>query len=214
MLRLTITTLLAVACAAPILAQRGGSAVAGRAYEGEELAADLPGREHIKNIGSRLDGAGMCVFSSVEMAARWQGLESFRGWRDWCAQNYRGGGYPSKVDALVKVWCQKKGIAIPPYVQYEGRDPKPILELCDRTGRMACITYGYSPRYGGGTIYHMTCCPKFGGRWAVCLDNNFPGEDRYEWMMLDEMVRRVKHPGGSAWVFAWLAPAPPPCPRN
>jgi hypothetical protein len=115
-------------------AQRGApsSIIAGRTYDGEEIACDLPGKEHIKNIGSRVDGAGMCVFSSIEMAAVWQGIDSFRGFRDWCATHYPGGGYPAKVDQLIAAYCKAKQIdPIPAYVQYEGRDPGPILLLCD-----------------------------------------------------------------------------------
>ncbi len=196
-----------------IAAPKGTSTVAGRAYQGEELTVDLPGNQQFKNIGSKIDGAGMCVFTSIEMAARWHGMETFRGFRDWCAGKYPGGGYPQKVDKLIAAYCAAKGITVPPYIQYEGGDVGSVLAACDKTARMACITYGYSPRYGNGTIAHMTCCPKYGGALAVCLDNNFPGEQSYEWMSLGEMQNRVKHPQGSGWVFVWLAPAPPPAPN-
>jgi len=188
------------------------SFINGSAHEQEELACDLPAKDQMKNIGSTADGQGMCVMSSIEMAARWQGLEQVRGLRDWCARQ-PGGAYPGKVDQQIRAFCAMRKFTVPPYLQYEGRDPQPILELCNRTGRMACMTYGYSPRYGGA-IAHMTCCPKFGGHWAVCLDNNFPGDQTYEWMTLDELVRRVKHPSGSGWLFVWLAPPPPPAPHN
>ena len=47
-------------------AQRGPSSIiAGRTYDGEEITCDLLGKDHIKNIGSHVDGAGMCVFSSI-----------------------------------------------------------------------------------------------------------------------------------------------------
>jgi len=188
------------------------SFINGREHDHEELACDLPARDQIRNIASAADGQGMCVMSSIEMAARWQGLESMRGLRDWCARQ-PGGAYPAKVDQQVKAYCASKHVPAPLYLQYEGNDPRPILQLCDRTGRMACLTYGYSPRYGG-TIAHMTCCPKFSGKWAVCLDNNYPGDQSYEWMPPDEMIRRTKLPSGSAWVFVWLAPPPPPVPHN
>ena len=188
------------------------SFINGREYEGEALTCDLPAAQQIKNIGSAVDGQGMCVMSSIEMAARWQGLEQLRGLRDWCARQ-PGGAYPGKVDQQIQAFCATRKIPAPDFLQYEGRDPRPILQLCDRTGRMACMTYGYSPRYGGA-IAHMTCCPKYNGRWAICLDNNFPGEDRYEWMSPEELLRRIKHPGGSGWLFVWLAPPPPPIPHN
>lgn len=195
-------------------ALKGGSIIAGRSYGGEELSADLPGADHFKNIGSKKDGLGECVPTSIEMAARWQGLEQMRGWRDWCATNYGGGGYPSKVEQLIKAWCKAKNVPVPEYAQYEGQTPDQILDLVDRTRRMACITYGTSPRYGGKTIAHMVCAPKCGGKYGVVLDNNFPGESNYEWMDRAELVKRIKHPSGKAWVFVWLAASPPPPPYN
>jgi hypothetical protein len=188
------------------------SFINGREHDTESLTCDLPAKEHLKNIGSAVDGQGLCVMSSIEMAARWQGLEQMRGLRDWCAKQ-PGGAYPAKVDQQLRVFCAARHIAVPPYLQYEGGDPRPILDLCNRTGRMTCMTYGYSPRYRG-PVAHMTCCAKFGSRWAVCLDNNFPGDQSYEWMTLEELVRRVKYSSGSAWLFVWLAPPPPPVPHN
>jgi hypothetical protein len=208
----------------PFLAVPGGSAdshVGGNTYDGEELTCDLPGDQHIKNIGSRRDGAGMCVMSSVEMAARWDGLEEYRGLRDWCA-NEAGGAYPEKVDDQLKRYAKAKGLPEPRYFQYTGEDPGPLLELIDTTGRMAAVAYGTSPRYGGQAINHMVCCPKYSGKYGVVLDNNFPGADRYEWIPRAELIRRMKTaagPGGRAthspaWVFVWLDAPPPPVPHN
>ena len=191
----------------------GPSSVGGRTKDGAELTCDLPGRDHIRNIGSKLDGAGMCVFSAIEMAARWQGLEEWRGFRDWCAANFPGGGYPQKVDKLLAAYAKAKGIAVPAYVQYEGPNVDEVVGAADRTGRMPCITYGYSPRYRG-SIAHMTNCVRFAGKWSVCLDNNYPGEEAYEWMDPAEMTKRITHPNGSGWVFVWLGPCPPPVPHN
>jgi hypothetical protein len=188
------------------------SVVGGRSYQGEELTVDLPGTQHMRNIGSRRDGLGMCVMTSIEIAAHWAGLEDYRGLRDWCARE-GGGAYPQKVDRQLAAFAGERRLQSPRYVQYEGPNPERILELCRKTGRMACVTYGRSPRYAG-TISHMVCCPHYGPKWAAILDNNFPGEDSYEWMAPAEAVARIKHPGRTAWVFVWLAPAPPPPPRN
>ncbi|VTS03249.1 hypothetical protein [Tuwongella immobilis] len=192
------------------IALAGPSTVGGPTFQGESLTVDLPVSEHIRNIGSRVDGAGMCVNSSLEMAARWAGMEDWRGFRDWSAQ-WPGGSYPGKVDEQIAAYAKLKGLEPPRYVQYEGKDPAPILALADKTGRMASVTYGRSPRYGG-TIYHMVCCPKFGSKSAAILDNNFPGN--YEWMSPDEAVSRIKHATGQGWVHVWLTPPPPPPPTN
>ena len=67
------------------------------APDGTEPQIDYPDDDWLKNVGSRLDGAGMCVFTSFEHSCRWAGLDEFRGFRDWCAQRYPGGGYPEKL---------------------------------------------------------------------------------------------------------------------
>ena len=46
----------------------------------EALVCDLPALEHMKNTGGS-DGAGLCVFTSVEHCARWQNEESLRGFQ-------------------------------------------------------------------------------------------------------------------------------------
>ena len=211
----------ALACVAFVAAQPSGnkSVVNGVTMEGDSITADLPESEHIKNIGSRLDGAGMCVFSSIEMAARYQGLEEMRGWRDWCAAKYRGGGWPQKVDQTLAAWFAEKKLTPIPYAQYEGNDPTPLMDLIDKTQRMASITYGYSPRYGGARfIAHMTNAVHFGPRFGAVLDNNFVGDNAYEWMTRDELIRRIRlSPNGgqgSAWVFVWLTPGAPPPPKK
>jgi hypothetical protein len=193
------------------VATERSSTIAGREFSGETITADLPVSEQLRNRGGR-DGAGMCVMTSIEMAARWQGIDSLLGLRDWCA-NEPGGAWPEKVDRQLHSFCRQRGIAVPAYLQYEGRNPESILNLCERTGRMACVTYGYSPRYGR-PIAHMINCVKFGAHWAVGLDNNFPGDGNFEWMTQSEFLRRIKHPGGTAWIFVWLAPPPPPVPHN
>jgi hypothetical protein len=210
---------LALLLVLPALAGSGDSHVGGNAYDGEEVTCDLPAEQHLRNIGSRRDGAGMCVMSSVEMAARWDGLEGYRGLRDWCASE-PGGAYPEKVDDQLRRYARARGLPEPLYFQYTSGDPEPLLELIDRTGRMACFAYGYSPRYGGGAINHMVCGARYSGRYATVLDNNFP--QTYEWMPKEELLRRLKTAAGRggqpvrspAWVFVWLEAPPPPVPHN
>jgi hypothetical protein len=193
-----------------------GDFIGGPTHDGEELTCDLPESLHLWNVGSKIDRKGMCVDTSAEMAGRWGNVPAIAGFRDYWAARAPGGNWPGGLARQIRDYYRAKGLPEPPYVQYQGPDPAPLLELIDRTGRMACVTYGYSPRYGK-TIYHMVCCPKFGGQWAVCLDNNpigiGPGR-KYEWVERAEFVRRVKHPSGQAWVFVWLSPPPPPPPFN
>lgn len=215
--RIVFFVFFAVAGLARAQLEDKSSFINGWAHDGDSITADLPESEHLKNVGSRLDGAGMCVFSAIEMAARHQGLEQMRGWRDWCAARYPGGGWPEKVERTLADWFRARAIEPIPYLQYEGNTPEEILAIIDRTRRMASITYGQSPRYGRGTIAHMVNGVHFGKRFGVVLDNNFPGDNAYEWMDRAELVRRARiQPGGRlgpAWIFVWLTPGSPPPPR-
>jgi hypothetical protein len=184
------------------------------APDGTEPQVDYPGELWMRNVGSRLDGAGMCVFTSIEMSAIWCGLDEFRGFRDWCAQHYPGGGYPQKVDTLIQAYCTAKRIRKPDYIQYEGSD----LELARRalrSGRMVCWTLYRSPRYPG-LIYHMTNGIHADDAWMALLDNNqIRGEPipPREWDKPDAMEARLKlH--GRVWIFVWLRHGPTPIPKN
>ncbi len=178
-----------------------------------EVQVDLPNDQKIKNIGSHKDGAGMCVMSSIEMAARWQLLEQCRGLRDWCAQ-FPGGGYPEKVDKQLAEYCTQKKIPCPSYVQYEGADPA-ILEEALKSGRLPAVTYSGSDgvRYSGPIAHMVTLC-HLDKHNACVLDNNWSGdpENQLLWMSPDEFLKRWGSKSG--WAFVWLAAPPPPVPHN
>jgi hypothetical protein len=65
----------------------------------------------------------------------------------------------------------------------------------------------------------MVFSAKFGDKYAVVIDNNEIGGVSaakgtiYEWMSPAEHIRRMKYGGGGAWVFAFIAPPIPPCPK-
>lgn len=200
----------------------GKSWVNGPVSGADEVDIDFPQAEFMENIGSKVDGAGMCVMTSIEHAARWQGMEEYRGLREWCA-NEPGGGYPQKVDEQLMQFAKARGLPKPRYLQYEGDNPEPVIKAALSSGRMVACTYGYSPRYGG-PINHMVNAVKFGGE-AVIIDNNLIGgnsrEKMYEWMSADTLIARMKTASdrgrfisSRAWVFVWLTPGPPPAPKN
>ena len=206
-LRLSLLLLLLAAPAVADTSQIGGRVSPDGA---EELACDLPGAEHLKNtggIGPRGpgSGAGLCVFTSLEHSGRWQNAEALRGLQQKMTHE-EGGGWPEKVDRVLAKYAPDVE-----YVQYTGADPS-LLALAVRTGRMPAVTYGYSPRYGG-RVAHMVNLVHLSERWACVLDNNFPGEDRYEWMAPGEFLRRWKL-GGGGWAVVLLAPPPPPVPAG
>lgn len=192
--------------------------VNGRESEGEVLTADFPGTLYMSNIGSKRDGAGMCVMTSIEMLCHYLGMEDYYGLRDWCARE-PGGAYRQKVADQIERFEKARGITNrASYLQYEGPNPEPLLEEIDKAGLPFAHSYGWSPRYHQ-RIAHMVANTKFSGRFSAVLDNN-PMNDFdpatnhiFEWMSREEMIRRAKLGGGNMWIFVWLVPPPPPCPK-
>lgn len=190
-----------------------------------EGQVDYPDGEWMRNIGSKIDGAGMCVFTSAEHAFRNQGLDEFRGFRDWCAAAYPGGGYPDKLHKLILAFCKAKGIQttqdggvtwiIRPrtgerftYIQYEGAAMS-LAEAGLREGILMCSTLYRSPRYGAGIIYHMVNLAHWGpGGYGAILDNNYKP---YEWDTMRGMEPRLKLQG-TVWLVAVIRQGPPPPP--
>ena len=169
---------------------------------GKEVECDLPLSQRTKNVGGR-DGAGLCVFSSIGHAARWQNEKRLVDFQKQMTKE-PGGGYPEKVDRMIAKYG--KGT---PYIQYEGHDPT-ILKLALKTGRMPSVTYdGHDPHYSG-SIAHMVNLIYLDDHEACILDNNFI--DELVWMSAKEFFERWTGDGG--WAVILLAPPPPPPPRG
>lgn len=180
---------------------------------GEPIQIDYPVEQWIRNIGSRVDGAGMCVASSIEMSLRWANREEYRGFRDWAAQ-WSGGAWPGKVDKYFADFVKAKGLPEAQYVQYEGRDVE-LLKLALKTGRLPSITY--SGRDGvryRSPIAHMTCLAHYDEAKdeAAILDNNVSGTELI-WMSCAEFRDRWMG-GRSGWAVVVLYNPPAPIPKN
>jgi hypothetical protein len=179
-----------------------------RNVDGAEVMCDLPVDQRTPNTGGT-DGAGLCVFTSIGHAARWQNdprLANLQ--RDMTHEP--GGGYPEKVDAMLKKYGQ--GITPRDYVNIETNDPEILHEAID-SGRMPCVTYnGHDPHYRG-SIAHMVNLVALDARHACILDNNFVGQNDLVWMSPTDFYKRWKG-GAKGWVVILLSPAPPPVPRN
>lgn len=199
---LAILMLLAAFCL-PARAERASEG-GPRYQDGTEVQCDLPLSQWIKNVGGR-DGAGLCVFTSINMAAYWQNCEELFKFQQQM-RSEPGGGYPAKVDRMMKKYAPTAK-----YVQYSGNDPA-ILDLALKTGRIPSVTYGYSERYGG-RVAHMVNLVHMDDKLACVLDNNFIGAERLEWMSRGEFLRRWKL-GGGGWTVILLNPPPPPIPVN
>lgn len=192
-----------------IAAQQAGRIVLGGPVgpDGKtEVTCDLPAAQRTRNVGGR-DGAGLCVFTSIGHAARWQNEARLVDFQS-AMRREPGGGYPAKVDQMIARYGT--GAA---YLQYEGKDAT-ILRESLRSGRMPCVTYnGHDPHYAGA-IAHMVNLVHLDERWAVILDNNFIGDNELVWLSPEDFQRRWLGGGGGGWAVILLAPPPPPVPHN
>ena len=154
----------------------------------------VPKSARPRNVGGR-DGAGLCVFTSIQYSAWWQNESRLK---DFQAKmrSEPGGGYPEKVTAMIR----KYGAGTQ-YIQYQGRDPS-IIELALKTGRLPAVTWGGN---------HMLTCVHLDASRAAIVDNNSP--DRVQWMSRSQFLQKWTQ-GGGGWVVILLNPPPPPPPRG
>lgn len=171
-----------------------------------QVACDLPADMRQHNVGGK-DGAGLCVFTSIEHAARWQnepGLANFQAQM----RKEAGGGYPEKVDKMIT----KYGPGTQ-YLQYEGTDTN-ILKLALETGRMPCVTYnGHDEVHYKTTIAHMVNLVYLDDDWACILDNNYVASNELVWMSAADFKSRWTG-GSQGWAVILLHAPPPPPPTN
>jgi len=178
---------------------------------GKPATIDVPANLHIKNL-SGSDGLGLCVFTSVELSARWQNVTEFDGFQKWMTRR-PGGGSPNKLDKMIALFAQEKGLPAPLYIQHTGGD-ETVLELALITGRMPSVTYAGrddfyrpSPRNPSGRIAHMVNLAHLDATEAAIIDNNRPGV--WVWMTRAEFLQRWRDMDGG-WAVVLLAPPPPP----
>lgn len=166
------------------------------------VACDLAVSQRTKNVGGS-DGAGLCVFSSIGHAARWQNERRLIDFQK-AMRAERGGGWPQKVDQMIK----KYGAGTK-YYQYEGTDMS-LLKLALACGRMPSVTYnGRDGVHYNSTIAHMVNLVYLDDALACVLDNNFVGDNELVWLTADQFKARWTG-GQQGWaVFLWAAPPPP-----
>lgn len=186
----------------PVEASVGGHT----APDGTPIELDYPNERHLKNVGGS-DGAGLCVFTSLSHSFDWAGYPPLDKFRDWM-RKYPGGGYPQKVDSMIKKCCSESNVPVPPYVQIEDRDYSVLKTAC-KNGYMPAISYSHSPtgRYNGKRIYHMVTVLHADGKNYGILDNNYPGT--IEWLNDKEFASVY-----DGWCVIPLLPGIPPIPKN
>ncbi len=174
------------------------------APDGTKAVCDLPGSLHIRNVGGS-DGAGLCVFSSVEVASRWQNIDELTGFQKWMTRR-PGGGWPQKLDQTIAAYCKEKGVPVPKYLQHTGGDDE-FLDLAIKTDRMVCVTYAGSDDFYRGGIAHMVVLAHLDQKWAAIYDNNRPGVT--VWMSRSDFLKRWRAMSGG-WAVVFLQSPPPP----
>jgi hypothetical protein len=198
MKRLLITPLLLLALAAPAWATPtlgGPVAPDGRT----RVTIDFPLALRAQNQGGS-DGYGLCVFTSIMHAARWQKETPLEDFQTLMRQE-PGGGWPAKVDRMIARYAPAVD-----YFQYEGRDPVVIREAL-RGSRLPSVTYsGRDPHYRTW-IAHMVNVVHYDDQWVCILDNNYIGANDLVWMTPAEFLERWRGKG-SGWVVILLKEPP------
>lgn len=179
----------------------------GPEHEGVQAVVDLPGDMRVHNTGGT-DGAGLCVFATLDMIARYMNIEDLIGIMEKMHREQPGGGYPEKVQKMIDHYAPNAGVEI---VQYQGTDPA-ILDMAMLTGRPCGVTYGYGEFYRNQTIYHMVMLVHLDAKWAAIVDNN--NEKYVTWMSREDFLKRWVHPQGTGWAYVLVNPPPPPVPTR
>jgi hypothetical protein len=192
----TAQVLLVLTLQAPAAPQLGGPV----APDGKtRVQIDFPLAWRAANTGGK-DGAGLCVYTSIMHAARWQKetpLEDFQA----LMRQERGGGWPKKVDAMIARYAPTVD-----YFQYEGRDPT-VIKAALKGNRLPSVTYnGRDPHYATW-IAHMVNVVHFDEHWVAILDNNYIGAQDLVWMTPGEFLERW-HGKGSGWAVVLLREPP------
>lgn len=193
-----------------------GATVGGKvAPDGKsEVMVDLAESQQSKNVGGS-DGSGLCVFTSIGHAAKWQHVEALEDFQKWMTK-HPGGGYPEKVTKCIAQICKEKNLPIPRYIQVEGgKEMLDVLKTALKSGLMVSTTYSFSPsgRYNGGKIAHMVNLVYLDDKYACILDNNYIGTKNLEWITTDEYFKSASG-GRNLWAVILLDPGPPPPPWN
>ncbi|MEM2950803.1 MAG: hypothetical protein QXK80_03630 [Candidatus Pacearchaeota archaeon] len=192
-----------------VIANSRDEYVGGKTHDGITILADMDISQFKRNTGGS-DGAGLCVFTSIEHSSRYQFLQLNE--MQKFMRSRPGGGWPEKVDRIVKQYCNQYGVKEPVYFHvFDSRDTFKILKTALELRMMPCITWGtdYS-HYGGAGIDHMVNLVHLDDKWGVILDNNFPNE--YLWVRRPTFDRYATYRG--FWAIIFVNKVAPPKPKE
>lgn len=198
----------------------------------EGTVVTLDRGSHIENSEGS-DGGGLCVPTSVVVAARWQGIKEAEGFLDYC-RHRPGGSTPLQLARDLKAYAAKSHVTLPPFLQHTGGDVK-FLEEMLKAGKCVGITYCGNDGFYKSTINHMVDLAGLTETTGVIIDSNRP----HFWVSMtrSQLIARwqgkrddgrpalllARYPWGEyvwlpatgGWAFVWLdvpqvAPAPRP----
>lgn len=190
--------------------------------DGTRAICDLPTGRHVQNIGGS-DGAGLCVYTSVQLCADWHNTPQLTAFQRWASRR-PGGSYPEKLDADITAFCASQNLPVPAYVQHVGGDES-FLELAIKTGRMVGVTYAGVDGFYRGPVAHMVNLVHLDENLACIVDNNRAG--KFIWMTRSQFLNRWRglydngsimtirsgrqtFQVGGGWAFVLLSAPPPP----
>lgn len=200
------------------------------APDGTKAIIDIPTLQHMQNTGGT-DGYGLCVPTSVTVAAKWHNLPELYGFRKF-AEGRPGGSYPEQLDSDLKLYASRNKIKLPPFIQHTGGDDA-FLDLLMATRRMGGITYAGVDGFYDSPVAHMVNSAHLDATRGAIIDNNRPGN--WVWMTRAQLLNRWKGlhddgkamlvpvrqgvrtiwvPVGGGWCFAFLGPPAPPVPPS
>jgi hypothetical protein len=188
--------------------------------DGKPIMLVLPASEHMSNVGGS-DGAGLCVYTSVTLSAKWHNITGAYNLRKF-AEGRPGGSYPEKLAADIKTYSTRYHVTLPNYVQHTGGDDA-FLDLCMLTRRYPGITYSGKDDFYRGPIAHMVNLVSLDKAYGSIQDNNRAGKwtsdtrekvlNRWKGRNDDgSPMRSGRFEVGGGWAFVWLAPPAPPVP--
>jgi hypothetical protein len=151
-MRILLASLLSLSFAAAARAETRGGPISpdGRVL----ITAYLPLNQRMFNRGGS-DGAGLCVYTSVTMAARYQREERLLGLREY-SEKRAGGSWPEKLARDIETVAP--GV---PWLNYEGSSFE-VVKAALASERMASISI---PGHMLNVVYADD-------RWVCLLDNN------------------------------------------
>jgi hypothetical protein len=153
-----------------------------------------------KNFGSRIDGAGMCVYNSFRgcMVSQYRG--EVDDYARWLADRFPGGGYPTRVTEYTNAYTKAKNIQID-YVQVVGPESVQAIKTALLDGRAVAVTDSGDPSFYGGPVPHMTNIVYLDDEWAGIVDNNRP--TFVEWVRASTWLKRHTH-FDQGWCIIYL----------